>query len=141
MGTRKFHLERYKHHRSAADYLNQNESFLDWAVLALFYAAHEAVHSLLSSEPVLRKDERHPRKHTSYSNPRNGGRGTNQLVKDRMRPIYRDYIDLFEASRRTRYDMTELGQPYGVWVAMLDRIVHYTKSINSTRPDVPTDKP
>lgn len=141
MGTRSWHIERSKHHRKAAEYLAQDADLLDWAVVALFYSAHQAVHSCLSGDAVLPKDERHPRKHVAPGSFASGGRGTNQLVHDRMSPIYRDYISLYEASRRTRYDMLELGRSYEDWTALLDNIVRWTSALNSTRRDVPTEAP
>lgn len=90
---------------------------------------------------MLKKDERHPRKHVAPGGFQSGGRGTNQLVRDRMSPIYRDYISLYEASRRTRYDMLELGRSFQDWAALLENIVRWTSAINSTRPDVPTEAP
>lgn len=141
MGTRSWHIERSKHHREAADYLALNTDFLDWAVVALFYSAHQAVHSCLSGDKMLPKDERHPRKHVAPGNFASGGRGTNQLVRDRMSPIYRDYSSLYDASRRTRYDMLALGRTYEDWAALLDNIVRWTSAVNSTRPDISSEAP
>lgn len=145
MGTRGWHLSRAQHHRETADFLSTAEGgkFLDWALVALFYAAHHQVHSCLSGQPGLGKDERHPRKHTSHRDPASGGRGTNQLVKDCFRPIYRDYINLFEISHRSRYDVTELGDEvaYKAFTDSYEHIVTYVAGTNKTRPDIPTEAP
>ena len=109
MGSREWHLARAKRHKEAADHLAAND-FDDWAAVALFYSAHQYVHSALSGDPTLPRDERHPRKHTAPPGPESGGRGTNQLVAalfpDEINVAYRS---LFEASHRTRYDFQQLG--------------------------------
>lgn len=142
MGTRPWHLARARHHLAVAQHLAVTPDYLDWALVALFYAAHQQVHSCLSGDRVLPKDERHPRKHVAPGGFENGGRGTNQLVRDRMRPIYREYIDLFDASRRTRYDFWELGEDaFAKFMAMYGHIESYVAQINRGRPDVPSDAP
>lgn len=142
MGTRTWHLARASHHRKAGDYNAKAPDFIDWALVAYFYSAHELVHSVLSGEPSLSKDERHPRKHTSHGGPGNGGRGTNQLVRAHMGSIYKDYINLFEASQRTRYDIAKLGDKrVADFVRALDRIEKFTDLTNRTRLDIDTQHP
>lgn len=60
----------------------------------------------------MAKDERHPRKHSAPKRAAVGGRGVNQLVRDLYRPAHFAYRSLFEASLRTRYDMSALADPF-----------------------------
>jgi hypothetical protein len=64
------------------------------------------VHSSLADEQNLNKDERNPRKHSGVDQ---GSRGTNQLVHALYPEIHTQYRSLYEASRRTRYDIAQLG--------------------------------
>ena len=139
MGSRKWHLARAEHHLKTADHLAQTPQFMDWAFVALFYAAHQQVHSVLSGEPSLVKDERHPRKHNSPYKASEGGRGTNDLVGAFMRSIQRDYMSLFEAGRRTRYETPLLGDDaYRKFRDQHDRIAKFCELTNRTREDIST---
>ncbi len=143
MGAREFHLKRAAHHKRAASHLAESAEFVDWAVVALFYAAHQMVHSSLSGEP-LPKDERHPRKHNSYGGPGTGGRGTNQLVRDLYPPpVHLANRSLFEASLRTRYDFAQLGTQSALnsFYAQCDVVEMHCKMLNMTRRDLPTESP
>ncbi|GMA24686.1 hypothetical protein GCM10025864_24450 [Luteimicrobium album] len=142
MGSRKFHVARAAHHLEVAEYLAKSDAFTDWAIVALFYAAHQMVHAALSGDPDLVKDERHPRKHTSYGGNGTGGRGTNQLVRDKMPPaINLAYRSLFEASLRTRYDFEKLGASYADFRAQYETVSTHCKMLNLTRPDRSTQEP
>lgn len=142
MGARKFHEVRAAHHLDVAEHLTAFPDYLDWAIVALFYSAHQCVHSALSGEPELSKDERHPRKHNSYGGDGTGGRGTNQIVRDIFpRQVHLAYRSLFEASTRTRYDFVELGQPYARFRAQRDLVATHCQMLNMTRPDRGTEEP
>src|SRR4051794_23850879 len=107
MGARNWHVARAEYHFKVADHLR--DDYPDWAAVALFYSALHYVHSSLADEPSLAKDERHPRKHPAPAGAANGGRGVNQLVRDVYGQIHTQYMSLFEMSRRTRYDMAQMG--------------------------------
>ncbi|SDI79850.1 hypothetical protein SAMN05444157_0211 [Frankineae bacterium MT45] len=107
MGARGWHVARADHHKRVADFLQEEHP--DWAAVALFYSAMMYIHSSLADESRLVKDERHPRKHTAKAGSEHGGRGTNQLVRDLYPNVHTQYISLFEMSRRTRYDIAQLG--------------------------------
>lgn len=92
--------------------------------------------------PTLVKDERHPRKHTSYGGTGTGGRGTNQLVKDILDPIHRQYRSLMEASHRARYDFQSWGDfPPGKLRSQCEEVARYCEMMNGTRPDRSTQDP
>jgi len=141
MGARNWHVSRAKHHFEVAEHLSQK--YLDWAAVALFYSALHYVHSSLADEPTLLKDERHPRKHTAPAGQANAGRGVNQLVRDLYGGIQVSYISLFELSRRTRYDVHQLGG-LTVW-PLLKRQHHdvetFCVNLNNTRPPMSTQAP
>lgn len=140
MGARGWHVARAKHHAEVAAYLEA--TYADWAAVALFYSALHYVHSSLADEPSLPKDERHPRKHTAPSGAENGGRGVNQLVRDLYPGIELSYKSLFDASRRTRYDLDKLGP---MAVPMLKRqhrdVREFCVALNGTRPPLSTQAP
>lgn len=142
MGTRKWHLARAARHEEVAQHLH-GADFDDWASVALAYAAHQWVHSVLSGEPRLAKDERHPRKHTMPAGAAHGGRGTNQLVN----ALFPEdpalaYASLFEMGRRTRYDHNQLGeQAYGLLRLQFRTLVDHCKLVNASRPDRGTQEP
>lgn len=145
MGARKWHVTRAKRHKDAADFLAVGE-FEDWACVALSYAAHQWVHSTLSGEPALPKDERHPRKHTAGPHPGHGGRGTNQLVNALFPDdIAECYASLFEAGRRTRYDIDLLGKDKATAYKLLEmqyaNLTKYCRGINDGRDDISTQAP
>lgn len=147
MGTRKWHAARAERHLEAANHLAAT-GFEDWGAIALFYSALHHVHSSLSGDPTLRKDERHPRKHTSYGGSGTGGRGTNRLVTD-LFPADVDiaYRSLFEASLRTRYDSDRLSKtlPASSAFKMLriqhQEVARYCHGLNTTRRDISTQQP
>lgn len=140
MGTREWHLKRAAHHLDVAEHLAKTPDFVDWAVVALFYAAHQQVHSALSGDPGLSKDERHPRKHVAPKGADAGGRGTNQLVAATLPSINKEYRSLYDASRRTRYDFFKLGdRVYENFKAQLERVTLCVNLLNATRPDRPTE--
>ena len=141
MGARQWHVARAKHHLEVAEFLAV--TYVDWAAVALFYSALQYVHSSLADEPGLRKDERHPRKHTAPAGEANGGRGINQLVRDLYPAIQIAYMSLFDASRRTRYDFDQLGHDQ-VWPLLKAQhrvVVDYCVSLNGTRPPISTQSP
>lgn len=144
MGSREFHLRRASHHLEVAEHLSGTPDYVDWAVVALFYAAHQMVHSALSGEPRLSKDERHPRKHTSHGGPGTGGKGTNQMVRN-LYPsaVHVAYRSLYEASLRTRYDMDKLGvgSTLARFRGQFDTVELHCKMLNMTRPDRNTQEP
>lgn len=145
MGSRAWHLVRAKHHKAAADHLRDTE-WEDWAAVALAYAAHQMVHSSLSGEPDLPKDERHPRKHTAPPGAGSGGRGTNQLVNALFpEPVAVAYASLFEAGRRTRYDLRKLStlnaSTYRLLELQYRTVEDHCKHVNASRPDIPTEQP
>lgn len=143
MGSRRWHLERAKRHKEVADHL-RDTGYEDWACVALAYAGHQWVHSVLSGEPALRKDERHPRKHTAPPGPGHGGRGTNQLVDALFPPnVSEAYASLFEMGRRTRYDINKLGGPhaYKLLEAQFGTVVQFCKGINAGRDDINPQEP
>ncbi len=141
MGSRAWHLARSKRHKEVADHLSLS-GFDDWAAVALFYSAHQLVHSALSGESLAR-DERHPRKHTAPPGAGSGGRGTNQLVTQLWpHDVGRAYRSLFEASHRTRYDFEQLGSGAYKLLEMQYKIVSkHVELLNSSRPDVSTQAP
>lgn len=96
---------------------------------------------MLSGEPGLRKDERHPRKHTSHSDPGSGGRGTNQLVNALFPDdVATAYVSLFEASHRTRYDHEKLDS-YPLLEFQYATVEKYCKRVNASREDISTQAP
>jgi hypothetical protein len=142
MGARVWHVARAEYHKQAADFLSTD--FPDWCGVALFYSALHYVHSSLADEPDLVRDERHPRKHTSPPTPGSGGRGVNQLVQAIYPVIAEAYLSLFDLSRRTRYDVKQLGGGNHViplaemqWRAVRD---HCT-GLNQGRPTIHTSTP
>lgn len=143
MGARSWHVACAEHHKSAAKHIQTDEEYLDWAVVALFYAANHFVHSVLADIEEVGKDERHPRKHTAPRGVDSGGRGTNQMVRDYCNPIRRQYMDLYEASRRTRYDVNRLGErrAYEKFEEMLRRVEEYCRTMHVARPVLPSDAP
>lgn len=142
MGTRDFHLKRAAHHLEVADHLAAHSEYIDWAAIAYFYAAHQMVHSTLSGDPNLSKDERHPRKHNSYGGEGTGGRGTNQLVRDVLSSIHRQYRSLAEASQRARYDFQAWGDfPMSRIRGHYEDVERYCRMLNMTRPDRGTQEP
>lgn len=144
MPSRVFHVARAKHHLEVAEHLATTEQFVDWAVVALFYAAHQWVHSSLSGQPGLAKDERHPRKHTGGPGDGQGGRGTNQLVAELYPEISAAYRSLFDLSRRTRYDLKLLNggfPPYSLAKMQFKTVQQRCEALNGTRSDIPTQQP
>ncbi|MEZ0382163.1 hypothetical protein [Mycobacterium sp. pW045] len=134
MGVRKWHLKRAEHHKAASDYLVGH--FDDWAVVALFYSAMHYVHSSLADEPGLTKDERNPRKHSGVEQ---GSRGTNQLVKAVYPSISAPYRSLYEASRRTRYDIAQLGTAaIPLFNRQWTEIKQFCEGLNQGRPWLPS---
>ena len=130
MGVRKWHLKRAEHHKKASDFLLNH--FDDWAVVALFYSAMHYVHSSLADEPQLGKDERNPRKHSGVEP---GSRGTNQLVKALYPEISTSYRSLYEASRRTRYDIAQLGPTaIPLLTTQWQDVKNYCEGLNQGRP-------
>lgn len=147
MGTRKWHLARADRHREVARHLNETD-YSDWAAVALFYAAHQVVHSTLSGESELAKDERHPRKHTGKGGEGHGGRGTNQLVRDLYPSIYPAYRSLFEMSLRTRYDHENINQnlpsdqnAFALLSVQYATVSDFCGSMNRSRPDRSSQEP
>lgn len=141
MGHRTWHVARAAHHLEVAEHLSQ--TYVDWACVALFYSAHQLVHSTLADEPGVSKDERHPRKHTAPAGDANAGRGTNQMVRDLLPEIHDEYRSLFELSHRTRYDSDKLGGPM-LWPLarkQYDSIDKYCRGRNAGRPPRPTQEP
>lgn len=137
MGHRNWHLARAKHHKSVADFLVSTHE--DWAAVALSYSALHYVHSSLADELGVPKDERHPRKHTAPAGPSNGGRGTNQMVRDLYPSIHVAYRSLFEMGRRTRYDINTLGpQAYKLLLVQFESVKNFCVSLNGTRSPVPS---
>ncbi|MGW6129710.1 hypothetical protein ACWFNE_06770 [Cellulomonas sp. NPDC055163] len=128
-----------------AEHLSGDDPYVDWAVVALFYSAHQWVHSALSGEPTLAKDERHPRKHSGGPAAQVGGRGTNQIVAALFpEDVQVAYRSLDEMSRRTRYDMDRLqGQfpPYLLMKMQFEVVRKHCHALNSARPDIPTQHP
>ncbi|MGV8979184.1 MAG: hypothetical protein ACOH17_14185 [Cellulomonas sp.] len=141
MSSRAQHLARAKHHLEVADHLSGQTEYIDWAGVALFYAAHQMIHSCLSGEPGLAKDERHPRKHTGGPGEGRGGRGTNSLVAD----LYVDdvsvaYRSLYDLSRRTRYDFKQLGEPWPLMMMQYKTVEAHCRALNAARPDRSTQE-
>jgi len=137
MGARKWHIKRAEHHKNASDHLLGH--FDDWAVVAMFYSAMHYVHSSLADEQSLNKDERNPRKHSGVDV---GSRGTNQLVKALYPQIHVQYRSLYEMSRRTRYDIAQLGSTA---IPLLTRqwleIKQFCEGLNQGRPWIPSQAP
>jgi hypothetical protein len=136
VSSRAHHLARAKHHLEVANHLGAQTEYVDWAGVALFYAAHQLIHSCLSGEPELAKDERHPRKHTGGPGPGRGGRGTNLLVTD----LYDEdlnvaYRSLYDLSRRTRYDYHQLGEPWPLMMLQYKTVEAHCCRLNASRPD------
>jgi hypothetical protein len=144
MGARDWHLTRAKRHLEVAEFLATNGHH-DWASVALFYSAHQWVHSSLADEPGLTRDERHPRKHTMPAG--DDGRGTTQLVAAMYPSIELSYRSLFDMSWRTRYDYSKLASSLGedqLWnllFAQYKEIRTFCKSLNGTREKISTQAP
>lgn len=140
MGARGWHVSRAQHHFQVAAFLEPK--YPDWSAVALFYSAHQYVHSSLADEPELDKDERHPRKHTAPAGDASGGRGTNQLVRDLYPSIWVAYASLCDASHRTRYDFKQLG-PMAVPMLKLQHseVKTFCTGLNQTRPPRSTQAP
>lgn len=141
MGARDWHVARAERHKEVADHL-AGAGHHDWAAVALFYSAHQWVHSSLADEPGLHKDERHPRKHTS---PKGADkRGTNQMVRQIFKEISLSYASLFELSHRTRYDHDRLNDnmqdeiAYSFALIQYDEIQQFCEKRNATRQRVST---
>jgi hypothetical protein len=145
MGARNWHASRAKRHLEVSDFLVDAEHF-DWAAVALFYSAHQWIHSSLADEPQLVRDERHPRKHTMPPGSGNGGRGTNQLVSALYPGIEVQFRSLFEMSLRTRYDWNKLaqGMDKAQWQLLFKQyrdVRSFTQHLNGTRPTISTQAP
>lgn len=146
MGSREWHIARAKRHNEVAEFLAESFHY-DWAGVALFYSAHQWVHSSLSDEPGLPRDERHPRKHTAPAGEGSGGRGTSQLVTAMYPNISLAYRSLFEFSHRTRYDLQTLsssmgeGQLWSLLVAQYRDVKKHCQSLNGTREKISTQAP
>lgn len=146
MGARDWHIARAKRHLEVADFLADGAHY-DWAAVALFYAAHQWVHSSLADEPGLARDERHPRKHTMPSGAGGGGRGTNQLVAAHYPLISVQYRSLLEMSWRTRYDWEKLAggmsdeQLWTLLKRQFKDVRDHCQNLNGTRPKIPTQAP
>lgn len=145
MPSRPFHVARATHHLEVAEHLSKDEQYVDWAVVALFYSAHQWVHSALSGEPTLAKDERHPRKHTGGPGAQVGGRGTNQIVAALFPAnVHEAYRSLHDLSRRTRYDMDRLQGPFPPYLLakmQFEVVRKHCQALNTGRPDIPTQRP
>lgn len=145
MGAAAWHRARAERHKAVADFLSsQRDDYTDWAAVALFYAAMMQVHSVLSSDPKLSKDERHPRKHTAPAGAASGGRGTNQLVAALFpASVNLAYRSLFEASHRTRYDFVQLGgmAAYKLLLIQFNEVEKYCAGVRASRQDRPTSAP
>lgn len=141
MGHRNWHLARAVHHKDVADYLASRHE--DWAAVALSYSAHQYIHSSLADELSVPKDERHPRKHTAPAGLVDGGRGTNQMVRDLYpKDIHLAYMSLFEMGRRTRYDINNLDpQAYKLLLMQFEVVRRFCVALNGTRSPVPTQTP
>jgi hypothetical protein len=128
MPERKYHEAKTAYNLGVAKHLREETEYIDWATIALFYAALHLVDAFLDGEESLPKDERHPRKHSASAAAGNGGRGRNQLVHALLGPIRKEYRSLEEASRRARYDLVILGEPaYEKLVQQFRRIETYIK--------------
>lgn len=140
MGSRTWHVARAEYHKTVADHLYTTE-YEDWAIVALYYSALHFADSILADDPALPKDERQPRKHTGREP---GSRGRNQLIAAQCPVINRDYRDLEEMSRRTRYDVKKLTDATSVYDKLLSswqHIEHYARMMHMTRSPIPTDAP
>jgi hypothetical protein len=125
-----YHLRKAEHNKATAAHLKfSGTTYQDWAVTIRFYAAMHLVDALLDQMPDLPKDERHPRKHHAAANIHgNGGRGRNQLVNAILTPVRKEYSSLYDASRRSRYDMDMLGDDiYEKLGDQLDKIETYVR--------------
>ncbi len=122
MPETKYHLAKADHNKDVATHLEQSgQKYIDWAVTARFYTAMHLVDALLALMTALPKDEQHPRKHVAAQNVQgNGGAGRNQLVRKHMKPVSRKYLSLYDASRRSRYDMEMLGE--GAYQRLCDQL-------------------
>lgn len=143
MGARDWHVAKAVRHKTVADFL-ADSGHHDWAAVALFYAAHQWVHSSLADEPGVSKDERHPRKHTS---PKGADcRGTTQMVQQLYPDIKLSYRSLFELSHRTRYDHDKLnenmsdGTAYGMALLQFSEVQQFCERRNATRPRISTQQ-
>jgi hypothetical protein len=146
MGTRNWHIARANRHLEVAEFLAAGSQH-DWAAVALFYSAHQWVHSSLADEPCLARDERHPRKHTMPPGEGSGGRGTTQLVAAQYPEIEVQYRSLFEMSWRTRYDWNKLSTGMDeptLWKLLswqFDEVRSHCQDLNKTRPTISTQAP
>ena len=143
MGARGWHTARAERHLEVAEFLAAAEHY-DWAAVALFYSAHQWVHSSLADEPNMHKDERHPRKHVRPAG--SDGRGTNQLVREIFTPISVQYLSLADMSHRTRYDHDRLSESMDdrtIWPllrAQFNEVRDFCQGRNKTRPKVHTQQ-
>lgn len=146
MGARDWHVARAKRHLEVAEFLADSGHY-DWAGVALFYSAHQWVHSSLADEPALGRDERHPRKHTAPAGEQNGGRGTSQLVAALYSHVSHAYRSLFDFSHRTRYDVQKLSEGLGedqLWrllFAQYDSVRQHCEWLNKSRSKISTQAP
>lgn len=71
-----------------------------WAVVAVFYAAHELAHAVFDADPVLHAPFRHPTNHSGADTKKPG---TNFTMKRHFRTAESDYSTLYGYSTAVRY--------------------------------------
>ena len=101
------HLRQAYHNEALASQLGSlSLSAYDWAITALFYCALHFVDAYLFE---LRSID--PEGHTTRRDKvtRQNVLGRNDLVKVHIPVIHKDYLGMYSASRRARYDVAYLG--------------------------------
>lgn len=101
------HLKQaYRNETLASQFGSPPIDAYDWAITALFYCALHFVDAYLFD---LRSID--PEGHTTLRDKITGRNvpGRNDLVKIHIPVIHQDYLKLYSASRRARYDVAYLG--------------------------------
>lgn len=100
MASASKHLRYGLRHYESACRIGDAKEF-GWACVALFYSAHQLVHTIFDVDPGLRAEMRHPE---SHADPDLMSPGTNVVVKRHYRQVSVPYIDLFGTSTGIRYN-------------------------------------
>ena len=101
------HLKQAYHNETLASRFGSSDlNAYDWAITALFYCALHFVDAYLFELRGI-----NPEGHTARYDRATGRTvpGRNGLVKMHIPVIHKDYLKMYSASRRARYDVAYLG--------------------------------